>query len=92
MSDDVRRRKPAAPKSGSTKTGSSATRITWARSLSNIQFDALLQDALLKTRASNPRTHDVVILEELVHELKSRLSRYTEIMGELPKEDEDEDS
>lgn len=74
-------------------------RIDWARSLNNEQMEALLQDALLRTRASSPRTHDVVLLEEVVHELKSRLKRYDEVMGPPPPakrrgeeyEDDDDD-
>ena len=71
------------------KSASSSTRIEWARSLSNEQMDALLQEALLKTRMSNPRVHDVILLEEVVHELKSRLNRYHTIMGQLESKDEE---
>lgn len=74
-------------------------RIDWARSLTNEQMDSLLQNALLFARGANPRTHDVVLLEEVVHELKSRLRRYDELMGPPPPpqrrgvdyDDEDED-
>lgn len=75
-------------------------RIDWARSLSNEQMEALLQDGLLRARCSVPRTHDVILLEEVVHELKSRLKRYHDVMGPPPpakrrrgheEDDDDED-
>lgn len=85
----VRRR----PSSKESKRGEATAfaRIEWARALSNEQMDALLQEALLKTRATSPRTHEVTLLEEVVHELKSRLRRYNEIMGELPQKEEEEE-
>jgi hypothetical protein len=74
-------------------------RIDWARSLTNEQMEAVLQDALLRARGAVPRTHEVVLTEEVVHELKSRLKRYDEVMGPAPRpakrrgdyEDDDED-
>lgn len=65
-----------------------STRIEWARSLTNEQMEALLQEALLKARAATPREYTVTLLEEIVHELKSRLDRYNEIMGGLPPKGE----
>lgn len=59
-------------------------RIEWARSLTNEDMEVILQNALLQSRATIPRTHAVVLLEEVVHELKSRLMRYDEVMGEPP--------
>lgn len=84
-------RKSGSPSKSEVKKNTS-TRIEWARSLSNDQMDAVLQDALLKTRSTIPRVHDVILLEEVVHEIKSRLSRYYDVLGALPSEEsEDED-
>jgi hypothetical protein len=47
-------------------------------------MEALLQDALLRARGAIPKTHEVILLEEVVHELKSRLMRYEEVMGPAP--------
>lgn len=60
-------------------------------------MEAVLQEALLRTRKCIPKTHDVILLEEVVHELKSRLMRYDTCMGPPPpvsrrgRDDEDED-
>lgn len=61
-------------------------------------MEALLQSSLLQARGSVPRTHEVVLLEEVVHELKSRLKRYDDVMGPPPPakrkrgyEDDDEE-
>lgn len=59
-------------------------RIEWARSLTNQQMESLLQNALLRARGATPRTHEVILLEEVVHELKSRLMRYDKCMGPAP--------
>lgn len=48
------------------------TRIVWARSLSNRDIAGLLQMKLLETRAR--RESHVDLLQELVHEIKFRLS------------------
>jgi len=88
--DRRERRTPPPPNKKESKKKTSK-RIEWARSLSNDQMDAVLQDALLKTRAMAPRTYDVTLLEEVVHEIKSRLNRYHEIMGDLPRLDEDDE-
>ena len=87
--DRRERRTPRPPSKGESKKNTS-TRIEWARSLSNEQMDSVIQDALLRTRSMTPRTHDVILLEEVVHEIKSRLGRYHEIMGDLPRLDEEE--
>jgi hypothetical protein len=47
-------------------------RIAWARSLSNDDIGELLQMKLLEARAG--RKTRVVLLNELVHEIKFRLS------------------
>ncbi len=60
-------------------------RIEWARSLTNEQMESLLQNALLCARGATPRTHEIVLLEEVVHELKSRLVRYHKCMGPAPE-------
>ncbi len=59
-------------------------RIEWARSLTNAQMESLLQDALLRSRAEQPRNHQVILTEEVVHELKSRLQRYDSTTGPPP--------
>jgi len=74
-------RKDSRPRRDSTPQ---SRRIDWARSLSNEQMEALLQDALLRARGAVPRTHEVILLEEVVHELKSRLKRYDDVMGPPP--------
>lgn len=91
MSDRERRDDRRVTPRKAKSAAASQTRIEWSRGLSNEQMDAVLQEALLKTRASNPRTHDVVLLEEVVHELKSRLNRYHEIMGPVPSREESEE-
>lgn len=49
------------------------TRIKWARGLSNIQICDFLQGKLLESRAT--RGTEVPLLNELVHEIKHRLSK-----------------
>ena len=63
--------------------------IEWARSLSNEQMVALLQDALVRCRAQHPNTHEVVLTEQVVHELKNRLTQYDKVMGPLDDGDDD---
>ena len=48
------------------------TRVTWARSLTNGDIASLLQMKLLESRVM--RKTKVVLLNELVHEIKYRLS------------------
>jgi len=72
---------PRRPRSD--KLSSAQKHILWARSLSNEAMIAILQDALVRCRARQPNTHEVVLTEQVVHELKNRLARYHEIMGEL---------
>jgi hypothetical protein len=50
-----------------------AKRIAWARSLSNTEVVYILQMKLLESRAAG-RT-EVVLLNELVHEIKHRLDK-----------------
>ena len=63
--------------------------IEWARSLSNEQMVALLQDALVRCRARHPNTHEVILTEQVVHELKNRLTKYHDLLGPLGEEEDD---
>ncbi len=60
MHDETRRSSPTQ------------TRIKWARGLSNDDICDFLQGKLLEARAE--RTSQVPLLNELVHEIKHRLS------------------
>lgn len=71
------------------KLTSAQKRIEWARSLSNQSIVALLQDALVRCRAQQPNIHEVVLTEQVVHELKNRLLRYDKVMGPLNDGDDD---
>lgn len=63
--------------------------IEWARSLSNEEMITLLQDALVRCRGKQPRTNEVVLTEQVVHELKNRLTKYHNLLGPLGEEEED---
>jgi len=67
------------------------TRIAWARSLSNTEVCSILQNKLLEVRSTSPRKHEVSMIEELVHEIKHRISEYTKLSGELPKKEVEDD-
>lgn len=49
-----------------------SSRIEWARSLTNEEICAILQSRLLESRAA--KDSKALILNELVHEIKYRLS------------------
>jgi hypothetical protein len=84
MGDSQRRNDSSRPHRSRRDFSPAERRIEWARSMSNKEMEAVLQNALLRARGATPRTHEVVLLEEVVHELKSRLMRYDKCMGPPP--------